>query len=157
MAGETPAPKGEFKTRVSFEVYEPNLVLKKPMEKRMFFGSTPNIFENAKRLRNELTPSEIICWSLLKQHFSEYKFRRQHPLAQYIADFYCHKLKLVIEIDGGIHLTREARENDEIRDEFMRSLGLKVIRFSNDEVCKNGQDVVTKLKAFIDSLNTKMV
>jgi len=123
------------------------------MGESMFFGSTPNIFENARRLRNELTPSEIICWGLLKQHFSEYKFRRQHPLSQYIADFYCHKLKLVIEIDGRIHLSREVRDNDKIRDKFMQSLGLKVIRLTNDEVCENGEDVVRKLKAIIQTLH----
>ena len=127
------------------------------MGESMFFGSTPNIFENAKRLRNELTPSEIIFWGLLKQYFSEYKFRRQHPLAQYIADFYCHKLKLVVEIDGYIHLSEEAKDMDKARDEYMTSLGLKVIRFTNDEVCKNADEVVKNLKAVIENLNRETI
>jgi len=125
------------------------------MKRSMFYESSPVIFENAKRLRNEPTPSEIIFWSLLKQYFSNFKFKRQHPVSRYIADFYCHKLKLVIEIDGGIHLTEDAKNNDRLRDEFMRSLDLKIIRFTNDEVCKRGEFVVEKLTDFIELLTTK--
>jgi len=125
------------------------------MKRSMFYESSPAIFENAKRLRNEPTPSEIIFWSLLKQYFSNFKFKRQHPVSRYIADFYCHKLKLVIEIDGGIHLTEDAKNNDRLRDEFMRSLDLKIIRFTNDEVCKRGEFVVEKLTDFIELLTTK--
>ena len=107
------------------------------MKESMFYGSSPIIFANARKLRDEPTASEVIFWSLLKQHFSNYRFKRQHPVSQYIADFYCHKLKLVIEIDGGIHLSNEEKNNDKIRDEFMQSLDLKIIRFTNDEVSKN--------------------
>lgn len=120
----------------------------------MFYGSSPIIFENAKRLRNQLTPSEIVFWSLLKQHFPNYRFKRRHPVSQYIADFYCHKLKLVIEIDGGIHLSEEAKNNDKARDEFMQSLSLRIQRFTNDEVCKNGEFVVKKLKDLIETIIT---
>ena len=90
------------------------------MKQDMFYGSSPIIFENAKRLRNQLTPSEIMFWNLLKQYFPNYRFKRQHPVSQYIADFYCHKLKLVIEIDGGIHLSEEVKSYDKARDEFMQ-------------------------------------
>lgn len=69
------------------------------MKEGMFYGSSPIIFENAKKLRNDPTGSEIIFWGLLKQHFKDSRFKRQHPVSNYIADFYCHKLKLVIEID----------------------------------------------------------
>ena len=119
------------------------------MGENMFYGSSPIIFANARKLRNELTDSEVIFWQLLKQHFPNYRFKRQHPVSQYIADFYCHKLKLIIEIDGGIHLSDEVRNNDKLRDEFMQSLGLKIIRFTNDEVCKNGELAVEKLKEII--------
>ena len=110
------------------------------------------IFANAKKLRSELTSSEIVFWSLLKQHFSNFRFKRQHPISNYIADFYCHKLKLVIEIDGGIHLTGEVKDNDKIRDEFMQSLNLKTVRFTNEEVCKKGDLVVKKLKDIIEQI-----
>ena len=119
------------------------------MKESMFYGSSPVIFANAKKLRNEPTASEIIFWSLLKQHFPDYRFKRQHPISQYIADFYCHKLKLVIEIDGAFHLSYESKINDKIRDEFMQSLGLEIIRFTNQEVCEKGENVIMRLKKMI--------
>ncbi|MEO6289082.1 MAG: endonuclease domain-containing protein [Ginsengibacter sp.] len=117
---------------------------------KMFYESAPIIFANAKKLRNEPTPSEIIFWSLLKQHFSGTRFKRQHPISQYVADFYCHKFKLVIEIDGDVRLSEEAKANDKLRDEHMQSLGVEIIRFPNEEVCKNGEAVVKKLKELIE-------
>ena len=69
----------------------------------MFYKADPLIFENARELRNKLTPAEQTFWLRLKEQFPDHKFRRQHPISSYIADFYCHKLKLVIEIDGPIH------------------------------------------------------
>ncbi|MDQ6842797.1 MAG: endonuclease domain-containing protein [Bacteroidota bacterium] len=116
----------------------------------MFYGSSPIIFANAKKLRNEPTPSEVIFWNLLKQHFFGVRFKRQHPISRYIADFYCHKFKLVIEIDGNVHLTEQAKNNDKLRDEYMQSLNLKIVRFTNEEVCKNGESVVKKLKELIE-------
>jgi very-short-patch-repair endonuclease len=62
------------------------------------------------------------------------KFRRQHPLNRYIADFYCHELKLVIELDGRVHDLREVKERDLLKEEAIRKLGLTVIRFNNDIV-----------------------
>lgn len=118
----------------------------------MFYESSPIIFANARRLRNESTASEVIFGALLKPHFSDYRFKRQHPISQYIADFYCHKLKLVVEIDGCIHLSKDAIKNDKQRDEFMNSLNLKIIRFTNDEVCKDGEEVVRKLKELIEKI-----
>ena len=122
------------------------------MNRSMFYESSPIIFANAKRLRNEPTASEIIFWGLLKQHFADFRFKRQHPVSQYIADFYCHKLRLVVEIDGGIHLSKDAIKTDKLRDEFMNSLNLKIIRFTNDEVCKNGEEVIKKLKELIEKI-----
>ena len=118
----------------------------------MFYESSPIIFANARKLRNELTPSEIIFWNLLKQHFPGFRFKRQHPISNYIADFYCHKLKLVIEIDGSVHNSPEAKDNDRVRDQFMQSLNLKVLRFSNDEVYKHSEAAMKKLKIEIESI-----
>ena len=120
--------------------------------KTMFYESSPIIFANAKKMRNEPTPSEIIFWSLLKQHFPEFRFRRQHPISDYIADFYCHKLRLVIEIDGSVHNSPEAKNNDKVRDQYMQSLKLKVLRFSNEEVCKQSEIAMKKLKLEIESI-----
>jgi very-short-patch-repair endonuclease len=93
-------------------------------------------FQMLKKLRENQTEAEEKLWLAVKNNQIEgYKFRRQHPLSIYIADFYCHALKLVIEIDGGYHLNEEQRLLVEKRTsdiEFQRS---KVIRFTNEEIC----------------------
>lgn len=121
------------------------------MKKSMFYENSPIIFANAKKLRSGPASSGIIFW-LLKQHFSNFRCKRQRRVSQYIADFYCHKLKLVIGIDGGIHQTKEVKNKDKLRDEFLQTLNLKIVRFTNNEVCKNGDSIVKKLRAAIDSL-----
>ena len=80
----------------------------------MFYGASPIIFELAKKLRNNVTPVEMILWGKLKEYFPELKFRRQHPVSIYIADFYCHSQKLVIELDGSIHNVPIVKINDSI-------------------------------------------
>lgn len=65
-------------------------------KRKMIFGAGSILFENAKALRKSLTHAEMILWNYLKMKPSEYKFRRQHPIGNYIADFYCHHLKLII-------------------------------------------------------------
>ncbi len=114
------------------------------MKREMFYKADPLIFSNARELRNKLTPSEQIFWLRLKEQFPKYKFRRQHPISIYIADFYCHKLKLVIEIDGSIHNSEEAKLNDEKRQKDLENLNLTVIRFTNEQI-KNEIERVTEL------------
>jgi very-short-patch-repair endonuclease len=95
----------------------------------MFYGASPSIFEKAKELRKKLTHEEELLWSRLKQNqISGLRFKSQHPISKYIADFYCHKLKLVIEVDGGIHNSKKSKEYDEGRNHDMHELGIKVIR-----------------------------
>ena len=73
-------------------------------DESMFKGASAKIFKNAEVLRNRMTESESLLWDKLKsKKFHGLKFRCQHPIQTYIADFYCHKLKLIIEIDGGYH------------------------------------------------------
>ena len=67
----------------------------------MHYGAHPFIFQKAEELRNKMTPSEEIIWNFLRKSNLGFKFRRQHPILMYVDDFYCHKLKLIIEIDGG--------------------------------------------------------
>jgi very-short-patch-repair endonuclease len=79
----------------------------------MFFGASPYIFSNAKRLRSYMTPAEFKVWNFLKsKNVLGVRFRPQHPLGIYIADFYCNKISLVIEIDGEIHNTESHIEYD---------------------------------------------
>ena len=83
--------------------------------------------------RQRQTPAEEILWELLRdRRFLDLKFRRQHQIGDYIADFYCHEHKLAIELDGGIHRTKEAKDGK--RDAYMQSLGLTVLRFPNSDV-----------------------
>lgn len=72
----------------------------------MFNQAHPLIFENAKVLRKNMTEGEKVLWGYLKGGLNGLKFRRQHPIGIYIADFYCHSVKLIIELDGKIHNTR---------------------------------------------------
>ena len=116
----------------------------------MWKGASPKIFSNAKKLRDNSTEAEEKLWLAVKNNQIEgFKFRRQHPLSFYIADFYCHALKLVIEIDGGYHLTEEQLLLDEKRTKDIEFQGLKVIRFTNEEVLLLLPEVIAKIKAFI--------
>ena len=113
-------------------------------------GASPKIFSNAKKLRDNATEAEEKLWLAVKNNQIEgYKFRRQHPLSIYIADFYCHALKLVIEIDGAYHLTEEQQLLDEERTKNIEFQGLKVIRFTNEEVLMQLSEVIDTIKAFI--------
>ena len=110
------------------------------MRKQMFYGAGPLIFENAKRLRNNQTHAELVLWGYLKQH----------PLGIFIADFYCHSLKLVIELDGSIHNKEDVREYDIYRQKLIEEDGIKVLRFSNDDVEKRIEMVLMQIEQFIN-------
>ena len=103
----------------------------------MHAGAKPEIFRFAVQLRLKMTPSEKKLWAFLKQKPHGFKFRRQHPFSRYILDFYCHKIKLAIEIDGKYHDSPEQKKLDEIRTTEINRLGLTEIRFTNEAV--NGQ------------------
>jgi len=77
------------------------------------------------------------------------KIRRQHPIYKYIADYYCHELKLVIEIDGGIHLLKENREYDINRDITLNEFGIQIIRFTNDLVINDVDQIIEEIKKVI--------
>jgi very-short-patch-repair endonuclease len=84
-------------------------------------------------MRHEPTSEEAMVWERLRRHqLLGLKFRRQHAIERFIVDFYCGSVCLVIEIDGSIH--RENRERDAIREEFLKHQGLRVLRFTNDQV-----------------------
>ena len=118
----------------------------------MFYKADPLIFSNARELRNKLTPAEEVFWLRLKEQFPKYKFRRQHPISIYITDFYCHKLKLVIEIDGSIHDSEEAKSNDKRRQQDLEDLNLKVIRFTNPQVKNEIENVIEIISSTIKNL-----
>lgn len=115
----------------------------------MFHKATPLIFERAKELRDRMTKAENALWNRLSNKQLGVKFRRQHPLSTYIVDFYCHKLKLVIEVDGGIHDLEEIKLVDKERENRLKELGLTVIRFTNDDVLYRIENVIERIRTFI--------
>jgi len=122
------------------------------MKENMFFGAGPLIFKRAEELRKTLTSAERTIWGHLRINKWKLKFRRQHPMSNFVVDFYCHRIKLVIEIDGTIHDVDEVKKNDVLREKTLRSLGLTVVRFSNDLVCNRTDDVLRKIDEIISGL-----
>ena len=115
-------------------------------EPSMFYGASNLIFERAKELRNRLTDSEALLWNHIKGKQLGVKFRRQHPISNYIADFYCHEIKLVIELDGSIHNLPEIASNDLERQRYLEEIGLTVLRFTNRELYHNLNQVLDKIQ-----------
>ena len=117
----------------------------------MFYGASNLIFERAAELRNRMTPAEEMLWNAIHINEWKLKFRRQHPIANYVVDFYCHAKKLVIELDGSIHDVEEVKRNDEYREANLKELGLNVIRFKNEEVLMNLPNVIEKISAVVNA------
>lgn len=120
------------------------------LKDRLFYNSNRIIFDNAKTLHRSQTKAERLLWSELRNRkFEGVKFRRQHPIGKYIADFYCNELKLVIEVDGAVHNSQDQREYDTSRTQELNEKGIVVIRFTNSEVENNLQNVLYRLKEFV--------
>jgi very-short-patch-repair endonuclease len=113
--------------------------LGRSVTREMYFGAKPDMFRMADRMRKNPTEVEKILW-------------KQHPIDFYIADFYCHRLKLVIEVDGEIHETEKTREHDDGRTGHLEHFGIKVIRFTNEEVINNNEFVIEQIKGYINEL-----
>jgi very-short-patch-repair endonuclease len=105
--------------------------------------------QRAKELRRDMTPAEKILWNELRANKLGVHFRRQQVIAGFIVDFYCHKAALVIEVDGDVHDLQ--RDEDARRERALRAMGLRVIRFGNDEVGRNLFVVVGKIKEFVSA------
>ena len=103
----------------------------------------------ARELRNSSTHAETILWGYLKTKPLGFKFRRQHPYSIYILDFYCHALKLIIEVDGKIHSLTDVKKNDERRQAVLEKDGLTVIRFENSEIEKTSDKVFNKIERLL--------
>ncbi|MEH2378776.1 MAG: DUF559 domain-containing protein [Nostoc sp.] len=93
----------------------------------------PLLLERARELRKRQTPAEQILWECLRnRRLLNTKFRRQHNIGRYIADFYCHEKLLIIELDGSIHANQQTQ--DSIRENWLKSNQFIVIRFSNEQI-----------------------
>jgi very-short-patch-repair endonuclease len=102
-----------------------------------------------RKLRNNPTRAEQVLWARLQNRkLDGWKFRRQAGIGRYIADFYCPARKLVIEIDGDIHDQKGVKEYDELRSSYIEAVGMRMLRFSNDEVLMNIDSVLKTIAAY---------
>ena len=103
-------------------------------------------------MRHEPTKAEDALWDCVRNRKIDYKIRRQHIVNGFIADFICIEKKAIIEVDGGIHSTKEQRNHDKFRTEVLNSNGFNVLRFTNEEVLKNSYEVAKRIKSTLDIL-----
>jgi len=102
---------------------------------------------NAKRLRKEMTPPEIGLWIALRRNEAGLRFRKQHSADDYVLDFYCAPAQLAIEVDGEAHSRGDRPERDAVRDAWLVSQGLQVLRYPAIEVLTNLEGVVGQIVA----------
>ncbi|MEK9629626.1 MAG: endonuclease domain-containing protein [Nitrospinota bacterium] len=105
-----------------------------------------SVKDRRKSLRKQMPPAEVALWQVLRnKQVQGYVFRRQYSVKNYILDFYCPKAKLAIEVDGDSHFTDTATHADKARQEFIEKLGIKFLRFTNDEVYENIDGVLEEI------------
>ncbi|MCX6182051.1 MAG: endonuclease domain-containing protein [Bacteroidetes bacterium] len=112
--------------------------------------------EIRRSLRNDMTPAEAIFWNIIKNNQLGVKFRRQHSIGNFVADFYCAQLKLVVEVDGGMHEDIINKMNDERREDYLNELGLTVVRFLNEEIYQSEERVKEELQGAVDELKNQL-
>lgn len=109
-----------------------------------------NLKQISRRLRSNMTDAERHIWAKIRiKQLHGCQFYRQKPIGDYIVDFFCPRAKLVIEIDGSHHLVGETIEYDRIRDDYLSSLGLRVLRFTN-------ADVLTCIEGVVESIENEI-
>ncbi len=119
------------------------MTLRKELTKQVFNLSR---YKNRRsELRTNMTESETLFWQAVRGKQLGVKFRRQHGIGHYIVDFYCPELCLVVELDGSGHFTPEGIDYDRVRDTYLTSLGLRILRFGNNEVTQNLVDVLEQV------------
>jgi len=120
------------------------------MKKRRLIWYNPKLKLLARELRNNSTKSEIILWLKLKgNQFYGYDFHRQKPIDQFILDFYCHELQVGIEIDGYSHEFLEVYQKDNKKEKRMNELGITVLRFTDEHVLKDMENVLRAIEFYI--------
>ena len=110
----------------------------------------PNLKEKARRLRIKCTPSETLLWSRIRRRSLGYEFHRQVPIDEYIVDFYCHELRLAIEVDGSSHDNKQ--EYDLLRQRKLERLGVRFLRFDDRDFKRSMNDIIRALSIVISEL-----
>lgn len=106
--------------------------------------------ENARSNRKNMTEAESAFWSMVKNNAMGQRCLRQHVIGGYIVDFLFRKSKVIVEIDGGYHFTEEQQKEDSLRDEWLESRGYKVVRFTNEQILLDTENIINKLKVSLD-------
>jgi very-short-patch-repair endonuclease len=123
------------------------------MNRNIIIRYNPSLKIRARRLRIQCTPSETLLWSKIRRKTLGYEFHRQVPIDEYIVDFYCHELKLAIEVDGFVHDTRQ--EYDLRRQKRLERLGVVVIRFDNEDIAKGMNEVISIIVCGIEQIKMR--
>ncbi len=113
-----------------------------------------NLRFNARSLRNSMTKAEACLWkyALRSSLMRGYTFNRQRPIGNYIVDFVCKEIYLVIEVDGYSHLFEDTMRKDELKDKYLKGLGYHILRFNDDEVLKDMKNVIRAIEYEIDKI-----
>jgi len=127
------------------------VILRNKLDNPIYFGASVFILQRASDLRKNMTEAEKYLWEKIRsKQLGNFIFRRQHPIHCFIADFYCHKAKLVIEIDGSVHLHESQNERDNERNKIMHDFGLTVLRFTNNQVMRNINQVLAVISEHLE-------
>ena len=119
-----------------------------------FTGYNHRHKEAARQMRRNMTPAEELLWQEYCRK-SRWRFYRQRCIDQFIVDFYCSAVKLVIEVDGAPHFTKDGSTYDKLRSEVLARYRLTVLRFTNDQVMNNFQGVCAAIDSTIEQLMKK--
>jgi very-short-patch-repair endonuclease len=132
--------------------------IRKSFQGILNFGAKKEIFDLAKELRKNETEAEKILWSQLRsRRCNGLKFRRQHPIKEFILDFYCHQYMLGIEVDGSVHENDLAMEYDLNRTAELEQLGISLLRFKNEEVLNDLSRVLNVIQDKIAQINNAQI
>jgi very-short-patch-repair endonuclease len=125
------------------------------MKTNMYLGASGRLFANARHARKHPTKAEQFLWERLRNSQTGYKFRRQHPILNYVVDFYCHSLKYVIEVDGSVHGEYTNDLEDKDKDVNLILNGIFIQRFTNNQVINDIEWVMEEIQKTISSLLKK--
>jgi very-short-patch-repair endonuclease len=120
------------------------------------YGYNPRLRVYANALRRDMTKSEACLWkfALRAGKMKGYQFRRQRPVLEYIADFMCQPLKLIIEADGFSHQSAEQVARDKERDRVLKAAGFRILRFTDTEILKDINNVIRTIETVIDEISS---
>ncbi|HOW24682.1 MAG TPA: endonuclease domain-containing protein [Bacteroidales bacterium] len=117
----------------------------------IYFGASSEMLKIAGELRIEMTQAEKILWEQLRnKQLLGFRFRRQHPIGEFVVDFFCYEVMLVIKLDGEVHHTSYQEERDRERTNILKNFGIIEVRFRNEEIMNDLDHVLAKIKEALD-------